>query len=157
ISSFVFAGLLQKFLAVELEWFPVALLVSFKYSSLPMLELMIFPLTTTARFTRTKMIDVLCSDFILTERAKDISEYRIIFKHGLSNALIPLVTVMGPMAVSLMTGTLVIEQIFAVHGIGEQFVTSVMVNDTPTIMGTTLLFAFLFVVIILIIEFLYLI
>src|SRR5699024_4361376 len=157
IPSFVFAGLLQKFLAVELEWFPVALWGSFEYSILPTIALMIFPLATAARFTRTEMIEVLGSDFILTARAKGISEYGIIFKHGLRNALIPLVTVMGPMAVSLMTGTLVIEQIFAVPGIGEQFVTSVMVNDPPTIMGTTLLFAFLFVVIILIIDLLYVI
>src|SRR5699024_4318526 len=100
---------------------------------------------------------VLGSDFILTARAKGISEDGIIFKHGLRNALIPLVTVMGPMAVSLMTGILVIEQIFAVPGIGEQVVTSVMVNDPPTIMGTTLLFAFLFVDIILIIDLIYVI
>jgi len=157
IPSFVFAGLLQKFLAVELEWFPVALWGSFEHSVLPTIALMIFPLATAARFTRTEMIEVLGSDFILTARAKGISEYGIIFKHGLRNALIPLVTVMGPMAVSLMTGTLVIEQIFAVPGIGEQFVNSVMVNDPPTIMGTTLLFAFLFVVIILIIDLLYVI
>lgn len=157
IPSFVFAGLLQRYLAVELEWFPVALWGTFEHSVLPTIALMIFPMATAARFTRTEMIEVMGSDFITTARAKGISEYGIIFKHGLRNALIPLVTVMGPMAVSLMTGTLVIEQIFAVPGIGEQFVTSVMVNDPPTIMGTTLLFAFLFVVIILIIDLLYVI
>src|SRR5699024_9000807 len=151
IPSFVFAGLLQRYFAVELDWFPVALWGSFEHSILPTVALMIFPLATAARFTRTEMIEVLGSDFILTARSKGISEYGIIFKHGLRNALIPLVTVMGPMAVSLMTGTLVIEQIFAVPGIGKQFVDSVMVNDPPTIMGTTLLFAFLFVLIILII------
>lgn len=157
IPSFVFAGLLQKFLAVEWDLFPVALWGSFSHTILPTIALMIFPLATAARFTRTEMIEVLGSDFIETARAKGISEYGIIFKHGLRNALIPLVTVMGPMAVSLMTGTLVIEQIFAVPGIGKQFVDSVMVNDPPTIMGTTLLFAFLFVAIILIIDLLYVI
>jgi len=157
IPSFVFAGLLQRYFAVELDWFPVALWGSFEHSILPTVALMIFPLATAARFTRTEMIEVLGSDFILTARSKGISEYGIIFKHGLRNALIPLVTVMGPMAVSLMTGTLVIEQIFAVPGIGKQFVDSVMVNDPPTIMGTTLLFAFLFVLIILIIDLLYVI
>jgi len=157
IPSFVFAGLLQRYFAVELDWFPVALWGTFEHSILPTVALMIFPLATAARFTRTEMIEVLGSDFILTARSKGISEYGIIFKHGLRNALIPLVTVMGPMAVSLMTGTLVIEQIFAVPGIGKQFVDSVMVNDPPTIMGTTLLFAFLFVLIILIIDLLYVI
>ncbi|ASK61987.1 peptide ABC transporter permease [Virgibacillus phasianinus] len=155
IPSFVFAGLLQWGLAVKLGWFPVALWEGFEYSVLPTIALMIFPLATAARFTRTEMLEVLGSDFILTARAKGVRETGIIFKHGLRNALIPLVTIIGPMAVSLMTGTLVIEQIFAIPGLGDQFVSSVMVNDYPTIMGTTLLFAFLFVVIILVVDLLY--
>lgn len=155
IPSFVFAGLLQFVFAVKLGWFPVALWEGFEYTILPTIALMIFPLATAARFTRTEMIEVLGSDFITTARAKGVSEYGLIFKHGLRNALIPLVTVMGPMAVGLMTGTMVIEQIFAIPGIGEQFVESVMVNDYPTIMGTTLFFAVLFVAIILVIDLLY--
>lgn len=156
IPSFVFAALLQWVFAVQLGWFPVALWdKGIEYSVLPTISLMIFPLATAARFTRTEMLEVLGSDYILTARAKGISEGAIIFKHGLRNALIPLITVIGPMAASLMTGTLVIEQIFAIPGIGEQFVMSVMVNDYPTIMGTTLLLAFLFVAIILIIDLLY--
>ncbi len=155
IPSFVFAGLLQHYVAVKWGLFPVALWGTFSHTVLPTVALMIFPMATAARFTRTEMIEVLGSDFILTARAKGLTEYGIIFKHGLRNALIPLVTVLGPMAVSLMTGTLVIEKIFAVPGIGEQFVTAVMVNDPPTIMGTTLLFAVLFVVIILVIDLLY--
>lgn len=155
IPSFVLAGLLQWYLAVELELFPVALWGTFSHTVLPTIALMIFPMATAARFTRTEMIEVMGSSYITTARAKGLTEYGIIFKHGLRNALIPLITVMGPMAVSLMTGTLVIEKIFAVPGIGEQFVNSVMVNDYPTIMGTTLLFAFLFIVIILIIDILY--
>lgn len=155
IPSFVFAGLLQWIFAVNLGWFPVALWGGFEYSILPTIALMIFPLATAARFTRTEMIEVLGSDFILTARAKGISKFAIVFKHGLRNALIPLITVIGPMAASLMTGTLVIEQIFAIPGLGEQFVMSVMVNDYPTIMGTTLLLAFLFIAIILVIDLLY--
>ena len=78
-----------------------------------------------------------------------------LFKHGLRNALIPLITVLGPLAVGLMTGTLVIENIFAVPGIGEQFVKAINMNDFPIIMGTTLLIAFLFIFIILVIDLLY--
>ncbi|MFZ3580045.1 oligopeptide ABC transporter permease [Virgibacillus sp. DJP39] len=155
IPSFVFAGLLQWGLAVKLGWFPVALWEGFEYSVLPTIALLIFPMAVSARFTRTEMLEVLGSDFILTARAKGVSETGIVFKHGLRNALIPLVTVIGPMSVGLMTGTLVIEQIFAIPGLGDQFVSSVMVNDYPTIMGTTLLFAFLFVVIILVVDLLY--
>ena len=77
------------------------------------------------------------------------------FKHALRNALIPVITVLGPMAVSLMTGSLVVEKIFSVPGIGEQFVKSINVNDYPVIMGTTLLFAAAFVVIILVVDILY--
>lgn len=155
IPSFIFAGLLQWYVAVEWELFPVALWGSYEHTVLPTIALLIFPMAISARFTRTEMLEVLGSDFITTARAKGLGEVPVIFKHGLRNAMIPLVTVIGPMAVGLMTGTLVIEQIFAVPGIGEQFVTSVMVNDYPTIMGLTLFFAFLFVAIILVIDLLY--
>ncbi|WP_164667495.1 oligopeptide ABC transporter permease [Virgibacillus doumboii] len=155
IPSFIFAGLLQWYVAVQWDLFPVALWGTYEHTVLPTIALLIFPMAISARFTRTEMLEVLGSDFITTARAKGLGEAGVIFKHGLRNALIPLVTVIGPMAVGLMTGTLVIEQIFAVPGIGEQFVTSVMVIDYPTIMGLTLFFAFLFVAIILVIDLLY--
>ncbi|MEH7253240.1 oligopeptide ABC transporter permease [Neobacillus niacini] len=155
IPSFVFAGLLQYVFAVKLGWFPVALWGTFAHTILPTIALAIHPMATAARFTRTEMVEVLHSNYIITARAKGVAESGIILKHGLRNALIPLITVLGPMAVGLMTGSLVIEQIFAIPGIGEQFVTSVTVNDYPTIMGTTLLFAFGFILIILIIDLLY--
>lgn len=155
IPSFIFAGLLQWYLATEWGLFPVALWGTYEYTVLPTIALAIFPMATAARFTRTEMLEVFGSDYITTARAKGLTESAIIFKHGLRNSLIPLVTVLGPMAVSLMTGTLVIEQIFAVPGIGEQFVSSIQVLDYPTIMGTTLLFSVLFIAIILVIDILY--
>lgn len=155
IPNFVFAGVLQFVLAAKWGLFPVALWGEWEHTILPTIALMIFPMATAARFIRTEMIEVLGSNYIKTARAKGISEPMIVWKHGLRNALIPLITVTGPMAVSLMTGSMVIEQIFAIPGIGEQFVNSVMVNDYPTIMGTTLLFAFLFIFIILVIDLLY--
>lgn len=155
IPSFVFAGLLQYSLAVELELFPVALWGTFAHTVLPTLALAIGPMATAARFVRTEMVEVLNSQFILTARAKGVSKAGIVWKHGFRNALIPLITVIGPMAIGLMTGSLVIEKIFAIPGIGEQFVTSVTTTDYPTIMGTTLLYAFGFVVIILVIDLLY--
>jgi oligopeptide transport system permease protein len=155
IPNFVFAAILQIVFAVNLGWFPVALWGDFEHTVLPTIALMIFPMATAARFVRTEMVEVMGSQYITTARAKGISEPAIVFKHGFRNSLIPLVTVIGPLAVSMLTGSMVIEQIFAIPGIGEQFVNSVFVNDYPTIMGTTLLFAFLFVVIILIIDLLY--
>ncbi|SER86795.1 oligopeptide transport system permease protein [Gracilibacillus ureilyticus] len=155
IPSFVFAGLLQYYLAVKWRLFPVSFWESPIHTVLPTIALMIFPMAICARFMRTEMLEVLGSDYIELARAKGVSNGSIMFKHALRNALIPVITVLGPMTVSLMTGTLVIEQIFAVPGIGEQFVSSINTNDYPVIMGTTILFAVLFVVVILIVDLLY--
>jgi len=155
IPSFVFAGLLQYYLGVKWELFPVALWGTYEHTIMPTIALAISPLAVSARFVRTEMVEVLNSNFILLARAKGLGRAAIVFRHGLRNALIPLITVIGPMAIGLMTGSMVIETIFAIPGIGEQFVTSVMVNDYTMIMGTTLLYAFGFVVIILVIDILY--
>ncbi|MRH43384.1 ABC transporter permease subunit [Aquibacillus halophilus] len=155
IPSFIFAGLMQYYVGVKLGLLPIAFWGTWQQAVMPTIALAIFPMAIGARFMRTEMIEVLGSDFIVTARAKGLNNTGILFKHGLRNALIPLVTVMGPMAVSLMTGTLVIEQIFSIPGIGEQFVSSVMTDDFAIIMGTTLFFAFFFVLIILIVDLLY--
>jgi oligopeptide transport system permease protein len=155
IPSFIFAGLLQFYIAVKLGWFPVMLWKGPEYTVLPTIALAMFPISIAARFMRTEMIDVLGSDYITLARAKGASFWQISVKHALRNALIPVVTVMGPLAVSLMTGSLVIEKIFGIPGLGEQFVKSIGTNDYPVIMGTNLLFATLFVVIILVVDILY--
>lgn len=155
IPNFVFAGLLQYFVGVKLGWFPVLFWKGFEYTVLPTIALSMFPIAIAARFMRTEMIEVLGSDYILLAKAKGASFFEIAFKHAMRNALIPLVTVLGPLAISLMTGSLVVEKIFAIPGLGEQFVKAIMVNDYPVIMGTTILFAFLFVVIILVVDILY--
>ncbi|QGH35627.1 ABC transporter permease subunit [Gracilibacillus salitolerans] len=155
IPSFVFAGLLQYYLAVQWRLFPVSFWEGPIYTVLPTIALMIFPMAICARFMRSEMLEVLGSDYIELARAKGVSNNTIMFKHALRNALIPVITVLGPMTVSLMTGTLVIEQIFAVPGIGEQFVRSINTNDYPVIMGTTMLFSVMFIVVILIVDLLY--
>jgi oligopeptide transport system permease protein len=155
IPSFVFAGLLQYYVAVKLGWLPVMFWRGWEYSILPTIALALFPISIAARFMRTEMIDVLGSDYITLAKAKGANFFEISVKHALRNALIPVVTILGPLAVSLMTGSLVIERIFGIPGLGEQFVKSITVNDYPVIMGTSILFAFLFVVIILIVDILY--
>lgn len=155
IPSFVFAGLLQYWVGVKLGWFPVAFWSGWKFTVLPTIALAMFPIAIAARFMRTEMIEVLGSDYITLARAKGASNYDIAVKHALRNALIPVVTVLGPLAVSLMTGTLVIEKIFSIPGLGEQFVRSITTNDYPVIMGTTLFFAALFIVIVLVVDILY--
>lgn len=155
VPSFIFAGLLQYYIAVKLGWLPVMFWRGPEYTILPTIALSMFPISIAARFMRTEMIDVLGSDYITLAKAKGASRFQISVKHALRNALIPVVTVLGPLAVSLMTGSLVIEQIFGIPGLGEQFVKSINMNDYPVIMGTTILFAVLFVVIILIVDILY--
>ncbi|MCH6265192.1 MULTISPECIES: oligopeptide ABC transporter permease [Neobacillus] len=155
IPSFIFAGLLQYYVAVKLGWFPVMLWRGPEYTVLPTIALAMFPISIAARFMRTEMIEVLGSDYITLAKAKGASYWQISIKHAIRNALIPVVTVLGPLAVSLMTGSLVIEKIFAIPGLGEQFVKSIATNDYPVIMGTNLLFAALFVVVILVVDILY--
>ncbi|MCP3031983.1 ABC transporter permease [Halobacillus sp. A1] len=155
VPSFVFAGIFQYFVGVKLGWFPVALWGTWEHTVMPTLSLAIFPLAIAARFMRTEMLEVMGSDYITTARAKGVNKFGVVFKHGVRNALIPLITVLGPLAVGLMTGTLVIESIFAVPGIGDQFVKSINTNDFPIIMGTTLFFAFFFIIIVLVIDLLY--
>ncbi|MCA0982774.1 ABC transporter permease [Halobacillus yeomjeoni] len=155
IPGFIFAGLLQYFLGVQLGWFPVAMWGTFAHTVLPTLALAIFPMAITARFMRTEMLEVLGSDYITTARAKGLNRSIIIFKHTFKNSLIPVITVLGPLAVGLMTGTFVIETIFAVPGIGDQFVKSISTNDFPIIMATTLILSVAFVTMILIIDLLY--
>ncbi|MFE8700379.1 oligopeptide ABC transporter permease [Cytobacillus sp. FJAT-54145] len=155
IPNFVFAGLLQYYIAVKLGWLPPAFWKGFEYTILPTIALSMFTIAITARFMRTEMIEVLSSDYITLAKAKGASYFEIAFKHAMRNALIPVITVLGPLAVGLMTGSLVIEKIFGIPGLGEQFVKAVMVNDYQIIMGTTLLFSFLFIVVILVVDILY--
>ena len=155
IPSFIFAGLLQYYIGLKLGWFPVAFWKGPEYTVLPTIALSMFPIAITARFMRTEMIEVLNSDYITFAKAKGVSYFDIAFKHALRNALIPVITVLSPLAVSLMTGSLVVEKIFSIPGLGEQFVKSVAVNDYQVIMGTTLLFSFLFIFIVLVVDILY--
>lgn len=156
IPSFVFATTLQYWFGVQLGWFPVALWKDGWMSSvMPSIALAMGPLAIASRFIRTEMIEVLSSDYITLARSKGASGFEVAFKHAFRNALIPLVTVLGPVAAGLLTGSLVIEQIFAIPGIGEQFVKAIMINDYSIIMGTTLFFSVFLIFIILVVDVLY--
>lgn len=157
IPSFVLAALLQYYLGFKLQILPVALWQNFSSSILPSLALAAFPLATIQRFMRTEMVDVLNSDYIELAKAKGDSKRQVITKHALRNSLIPVITIVGPMAISVMTGSLVVENIFSIPGIGNQFVQSIMTNDYPTIMGLTIFYSFLLIVIILVVDIFYVI
>ncbi|MDG3374607.1 ABC transporter permease, partial [Vibrio parahaemolyticus] len=143
IPNFVFAVLLQYVFAMKLHILPIAKWDGFAYTILPTIALAMSPLADSARFIRTEMVEVLHSDYVELARAKGLSRWEIAFKHGLRNSLIPLMPLLGPLAVALMTGSLVVENIFAIPGIGEQFVKSITTNDYPTIMAVTILYSFM--------------
>ena len=122
---------------------------------LPIITLSLYPMAYITRLTRSSMLDVLGQDYIRTARAKGVAPMKIIFGHALKNSLIPVITYFGPMLAYIVTGSLVVEQIFAVPGIGRAFVSSITNRDYPLIMGTTIVLACLIVVMNLVSDILY--
>lgn len=122
---------------------------------LPIITLSLSPMANITRLTRSSMLDVLGQDYIRTAKAKGVSNSKIIFGHALKNALIPVITYFGPMLAYIVTGSLVVEQIFAVPGIGRTFVSSITDRDYPMIMGTTIVLATLIVIMNMISDILY--
>ena len=122
---------------------------------LPIITLSLSPMANITRLTRSSMLDVLGQDYIRTAKAKGVSGAKIIFGHALKNALIPVITYFGPMLAYIVTGSLVVEQIFAVPGIGRTFVSSITDRDYPMIMGTTIILATLIVIMNMISDILY--
>ena len=122
---------------------------------LPIIALSLSPMANITRLTRSSMLDALGQDYIRTAKAKGVSSTNVIFKHALKNALIPVITYFGPMLAYIVTGSLVVEQIFAVPGIGRSFVSSIINRDYTLIMGTTIVLAILIVVMNLISDILY--
>jgi len=155
IPSFLLAILLQYGFAMKLGWFPVAYWKSPIYHVLPVIALATGILAQISRFMRTEMVEVLESDYITFAKSKGLTPFVVIVKHSIRNAIIPVITIIGPLTAGIITGSLVIEQIFAIPGIGEQFVQSIYTNDYPVIMGTTIIYTVAFVFIIFITDLLY--
>mgnify|MGYP000813720507 CR=1 FL=1 len=123
--------------------------------TLPVIVMTFASLGGMTRYVRSAMIDALSMDYIRTARAKGVSGKKIIFGHALKNSLIPVITYFGPMLAFIVTGSMVVEQIFAVPGIGRQFVSSITNRDYTMIMGTTIFLASLIVIMNLISDLLY--
>ena len=154
MPSFIVGSLLLIVFAIKLHALPAngstaAGLV------LPIITLMLYPMSYITRLTRSSMLDVLLQDYIRTARAKGVPGRRIIFVHALKNALIPVITYFGPMLAYIVTGSLVVEQIFAVPGIGRAFVSSITNRDYTMIMGTTIVLASLIVIMNLVSDIMY--
>lgn len=157
IPSYVFALFLVIIVAVQWRLVPVLYDPYNKFASsiLPVISLSMFTTATISRFLRSEMLEILNSDYVELARSKGMSESRVIWSHGIRNALIPVVTVLGPLLVNLMTGSLVVEKIFAVPGLGELFVTAIMSNDYNVVIAIAFLYSLLFVVTMLVVDILY--
>ena len=154
MPSFIMGTLLLLIFSVKLGLVP-ANGESAKGLLLPIITLSLYPMAYITRLTRSSMLDVLGQDYIRTAKAKGVAPVKIIFGHALKNSLIPVITYFGPMLAYIVTGSLVVEQIFAVPGIGRAFVNSITGRDYPLVMGTTIVLAILIVVMNLVSDILY--
>lgn len=141
IPNFVLATLLIQQLAVNLSLLPAATWSSPQHMVLPILALATGPMAIIARLTRSSMLETLTQDYIKMARAKGLSPVKIIVKHALRNALMPVVTILGTLLAGILTGTFVIEKIFAIPGMGKYFVEGINQRDYPVIMGTTVFYS----------------
>lgn len=153
--NFILAGLLSYWIGVKLRWLPPNLWGDYEHTILPSLALSVVVIAQISRYIRTEMVEVLEQDYMRTAKAKGISRIAVLIKHALRNALIPAVTILGPLAINIITGSLVVESIFGVPGMGSLFVESIKVNDYTLIMGTTIFYSVLIISAIFIVDLLY--
>jgi oligopeptide transport system permease protein len=141
VPNFVIATLLMYVFAVKLRWLPVAMWGTPRHVILPMIALAGFPAAFFARLMRSSTLDVLSQDYIRTARAKGLSWYAVVVKHVVKNAILPVVTYLGPLIAGILTGSFVVENIFAIPGLGRYYVTSIYNRDYTTIMGVTIFYS----------------
>jgi len=155
VPSFIIGFFIQYVFAVKLKWFPVAQYETQMHTVLPTFALGLGMLAVIAKYTRTSMLEVISSDYVKTADSKGLSKPRIIFVHQLRNALMPVITLLGPMVAAVITGTFVVENVFAIPGLGRHYVTSVQNLDYTLIVGLTIFFAVILVVMNLIVDIVY--
>ncbi len=144
MPSFVAASFLLLVFCIQLGWVPVWSSSSQNYV-LPVIALSLPPMSYITRLTKTSMLDALGQDYVRTARAKGVKPLKVIFIHTLRNALIPVITYVGPLCAAILTGSLVVEKIFTIGGLGSKFVDSITARDYPMIMGTTIFLAFIMI------------
>ncbi|SEP85687.1 oligopeptide transport system permease protein [Treponema bryantii] len=145
VPSFVLATLLLLVFSIKLGWIPVWSAEHTNYL-LPVIALAAYPMAYTTRLAKTSMLDALSQDYIRTAKAKGVSKYKVIFKHALRNSLLPIITYAGPEIAYIITGSMVVETVFTVGGIGSKFVSAITNRDYTMIMATTIFLATLMVV-----------
>jgi len=155
IPSFVIGTFIMYIFGEKLAWIPAGGLEEWKGYIGPVIALAGFSVAYVTRLTRSTMLEVLRQDYIRTARANGLSKWRVIGKHALKNALIPVVTYVGPMIASILTGSFVVEKIFAIPGMGKYFVESVTNRDYTIIMGITIFYAAIYIVMVFIVDIIY--
>jgi len=143
---------LQYFIGLKLGILPIGFWTSWTCSVLPSAALCFMPMSQAARFIRGEMLDVLEQDYIITAKSKGMGQVRLLMSHALRNSIIPVVTIMGPMMVNLLTGSLAIESIFSVPGLGSLFVDSIRNNDYNVIMALAIFYSAFYIIVVLLVD-----
>lgn len=157
VPSYVFALLLAYLIGFKLRWTPI-LYTSNNVSAsliLPVAALSVFPIANISRFTRSEMIDVLNSDYVQLVQAKGVPQSRVIRDHALRNTMIPVVTIMGPLLVNLLTGSMVVENVFGIPGIGMLMVNAISNNDYNVVIACAFIYSALYIGVMLVVDILY--
>lgn len=141
IPSFITSAVLMYFLGVQLDWLPTNGLTSPLHYIMPVISLSLYPSAYIARLMRSSILDVLGQDYMTTARAKGVTEAKRLFKHAMRNAILPVVTYLGPAIAGIFCGSFVVEKIFTIPGLGNSFISSILNRDYPLAMGTTIFFA----------------
>ena len=155
VPTFIIGAVLVYVVGFELGWFPVALWRGPSYMVLPVLTLAAQPMAFIARLTRSGLLDVYQQEYIRTARAKGLSSWTILTRHALGNAILPVITYLGPLAASLLTGSFIVETIFAIPGLGQYFVTSIYNRDYTVILGMTIFYSALVVFLHIVVDMIY--
>jgi oligopeptide transport system permease protein len=155
VPSFVLALLLVLFFAVTLRWFPTGGWKGPEYWVLPTIALAGFPIAVIARYTRASMLEVTRKDYIRTAQSKGLANQAVVSRHMIRNALIPVVTILGPTLAYLVTGSFIIESVFGIPGIGRYYITSISQKDYGVLMAMTILYAFAVAFLNLVVDVLY--
>ena len=155
VPNFVICTVLMYWLGVHLGWLPTFGLTSWKHYIMPVISLAFYPSAYIMRLMRSSMLDVLGQDYIRTARAKGLSLSISVFKHALRNAILPVITYVGPMMTFTLTGSFVVEKVFTIPGLGGEFISSISNRDYTMIMGTTIFLASFMVIMNVIVDIIY--
>lgn len=155
VPAFISGSLLMYFLGVKLGALPTYGLTSPSHYVLPVISLALYPSAYISRLMRSSILDVLGQDYMTTARAKGLSQAKRLFKHALRNAVLPVVTYLGPMIASILCGSFIIETIYTIPGLGSSFVSSITDRDYPLVMGTTVFYASLIIVMNVVVDIVY--